>query len=183
MCEACEILRDLKDNNAAKDSYESLGQALQIFSQLLWSRGHFKECELRLYQALSVYTAMPSNNSDFPLRDMLSASRLLAWVLATCPEDDVRDGKFGGKLAMSICELEDWSNYVTIAALAAAEAEIGDFEKAIEHQRKAIQRAPDNCRKREEEVLDLFHDRQPRRDNALMESLVDISTPPTAVVE
>jgi tetratricopeptide (TPR) repeat protein len=62
----------------------------------------------------------------------------LAWFLATCPDATVRDGKRAALLARRACELSDRQNSSFLDTLAAALAESGDFQAAIETQREAI---------------------------------------------
>lgn len=65
----------------------------------------------------------------------------LAWVLSTCHDDTVRDGNRAVELATHACQLTEWTNSFAIGTLAVANAEIGDFAKAVEYQRKAIEYA------------------------------------------
>jgi Flp pilus assembly protein TadD len=61
----------------------------------------------------------------------------LAWLLATGP-DRVRDGVQAVRHGTRACELSAWRNPTCIAALAVACAESGDFDKAVEYQKKAL---------------------------------------------
>lgn len=63
----------------------------------------------------------------------------LAWVLATDPRDEIRDGPRAVELARRACELSDWKDPVTLDTLAAAYAEVGAWEKAVETQERAAE--------------------------------------------
>jgi Flp pilus assembly protein TadD len=62
----------------------------------------------------------------------------LAWLLATCPDGDVRNGAEALKLAARTCAITDYSNYSYLDTLAAAYAEAGQFDKAVETIGQAI---------------------------------------------
>ena len=62
----------------------------------------------------------------------------LAWVLATSPDDGLRDGERAVELATTACELTDYKMPHILSTLAAAFAESGDFDTAIEWSEKAV---------------------------------------------
>ena len=62
----------------------------------------------------------------------------LAWLLATSPNDDLRDGKRAIELATKACEETEWKAAHIISTLAAGYAETGDFAKAREFSTKAV---------------------------------------------
>jgi tetratricopeptide (TPR) repeat protein len=61
-----------------------------------------------------------------------------AWVLATSPEDDVRDGKRAVELATKAVELTDEKEAHILSTLAAAHAETGDFDAARKWSQKSV---------------------------------------------
>ncbi len=61
-----------------------------------------------------------------------------AWTLATSPFDKLRDGERALEMATKAAELTQFSQAHILSTLAAAYAETGDFDKAIEWSQKAI---------------------------------------------
>lgn len=62
----------------------------------------------------------------------------LAWVLATSPDAELRDGKRAVELATKACELTDYKLPHILSTLAAAFAESGNFDTAVEYSQKAV---------------------------------------------
>jgi tetratricopeptide (TPR) repeat protein len=79
----------------------------------------------------------------------------LAWLLATSPEDALRDGKRAVELARKACEKTEWKEPHIISTLAAGHAEAGDFEAARKFSKQAVETgdpAPEIKRQLESEL-------------------------------
>ena len=63
----------------------------------------------------------------------------LAWVLATSPIDEVRNGGESLKLATQAAELTAYQSPTVLSTLAAAYAESGDMDNAIKWSEKAVE--------------------------------------------
>jgi len=62
----------------------------------------------------------------------------LAWILATCPQTSLRNGKRAVEIATKACELSEWKNPSAINTLALACAEVADFENAAKWQSRYL---------------------------------------------
>ena len=65
----------------------------------------------------------------------------LAWILATSPDDGLRNGTEAVRLAERACELTHYDEPLFIGTLAAAYAESGRFPEAVTTAEKAEQLA------------------------------------------
>ncbi len=63
----------------------------------------------------------------------------LAWVLATSPKDELRDGPRSVELGLKACEETDYKAAHILSTLAAGYGEIGDFENARKWSAKAVE--------------------------------------------
>jgi len=65
----------------------------------------------------------------------------LAWLLATCPEPEVRDGAEALRLARQVCQWTGEKDPAVLDTLAAALAELGRFDEAVQIARNAVEQA------------------------------------------
>lgn len=71
--------------------------------------------------------------------DLAGILNNLAWVLATSPKDDIRNGKRSVELGLRACELTSYKEAHILSTLAAGYAESGDMTNAIKWAEKAVQ--------------------------------------------
>lgn len=90
----------------------------------------------------------------------------LAWLLATSPEDNLRDGKRAITLATKACEVTEWKEAHVISTLAAGYAETGDFDSAKRFSQQAIEAGSDveEVKKQLEKELESYQKGQPWRE-------------------
>jgi Zn-dependent protease len=67
-----------------------------------------------------------------------TAHNNLAWLLAACPVDELRNGQEAVEHATWACNATGWSNPSCLGTLAAACAEVGDFDQAVRWQERAL---------------------------------------------
>jgi tetratricopeptide (TPR) repeat protein len=71
-------------------------------------------------------------------KDNVLAHNNYAWLLATCPDDSVRDGQRAVQYARGASETLKHGSPMVLDTLAAAEAEIGDFRSAVKDEKRAL---------------------------------------------
>jgi tetratricopeptide (TPR) repeat protein len=71
--------------------------------------------------------------------DLSGVLNNLSWVLATSPEDSVRNGDRALEAGLRACELTEYKKSHILSTLAAAYAELGQFDKAVEWSTKAVE--------------------------------------------
>ena len=85
----------------------------------------------------------------------------LALLRAGCPDDNLRDGDKALEAAKKAHALT--KGPAEMAALAAAHAELGQFDKAAEWQEKAVAAAPEGAKEQYRERLKKYQDHKPYR--------------------
>ena len=94
----------------------------------------------------------------------------LAWLLATSPDPNIRDGQRAIELAGRAGALTNFKQTIFVGTLAAAYAEAGRFDDAMATAEKACALAeksgePDLL-KRNQDLLELYRRHQPYREDA-----------------
>ena len=107
-------------------------------------RGDAQLSTLEHEKAIADYeAALKAMNADENAEELaISKSGVLnnlAWVLSTTPTDALRNGKRALELAEEASELTEFKEAHILSTLAAAYAETGNFEKAIEWSTKAVE--------------------------------------------
>ena len=109
------LTADAVATDSASDADAAIDAAMRLKAQ--------QRYEEAIAQYLKAVEMAPKN---------ATAHNNLAWLLATCPTDRLRDGKKAIAHATKACELTDWKEPRHIGTLSVALAEDGQFDKAIE---------------------------------------------------
>jgi len=94
----------------------------------------------------------------------ISSLGMFAWLLSTAPDAKLRDGRYAVELATRACDLTKWKDHSSLRSLAAAYAEVGDFEVAIEYETKAISLSGGNKNKDYYKLLETYRAGEPYRE-------------------
>jgi tetratricopeptide (TPR) repeat protein len=101
----------------------------------------------------------------------------LAWVLATSPEDKVRDGKRSVELGSKAAKETEYKQAHILSTLAAGYAEAGDFDKAIEWSKKAVEVGSEDTETTSQlkKELTSYEEKKPWREKQIIEDKEDTS--------
>lgn len=122
------------------------------------NRGYNRQMLGQYRQALADYDQAISLSPQYPL-----AWQNKAWLLATCPQEAIRDGKTALAAAQTAGQLREWKVLADLKSLAAAYAEIGEFEQAVRAQQKAVDMSEGDAKSAEQELLKLYQAGTPFR--------------------
>jgi tetratricopeptide (TPR) repeat protein len=112
------------------------------------------------------YRAALADHQAAAERDPDDAGTLnfIAWIQATCPQDDLRNGPAALAASKRVCEMTQFTLPGYLDTLAAAHAECGEFEQAAQWQEKAISLVPEESRADYASRLALYRANTPYRE-------------------
>jgi tetratricopeptide (TPR) repeat protein len=110
-------------------------QALEFNPDALWVRFDRGQlfAEMGLYQPAIEDLHMAATSSP----KTAVYANALAWLLATCPDAKIHDGKEAVRFALKAVRIDRNAQYLD--TLAAAQARKGDFKQAVETQQAALE--------------------------------------------
>ena len=101
--------------------------------------------------------------------DSATAQNNLAWVLATHPDDELRNGEEAVQWAEKVCQQSGYTSFAALDTLAAALAEAGRFEEAAKTAKQAVSLArganQDETVRQIEQRLQLYKTNEPYRSD------------------
>ncbi len=117
--------------------------AVQHFQKALELDSHLLDAHVALAKAWAAQGDYPAAVKQLEKAAAVEPNNLrpvndLAWLLAVCPQDDVRNGARAVQLAERACQATGHANPVLLSTLAAAYSEVGRFPEAIETASKAL---------------------------------------------
>lgn len=156
------VLAELRRFDAA---IKDLNEAVKLgHAPAQLNRGWAYELKGEYKSANADYTAILAGNPN----DVLALNNS-AWLRATCPVEEFRDGKAAVKFAKRACELTGNREGGYLDTLAAAHAEAGDFSAAVKTQELALadQGYARKCGEDAQKRLQLYKARKPFRTEPL----------------
>jgi tetratricopeptide (TPR) repeat protein len=125
---------DKNDLQKARADYEQAISVDDKYAPAYFNRGHLNKLDGNYAKALADYEQAIEINEKYA-----PAYNGVAWLLATCPNERFLDGKKAVKYAERARELGGGEEDSYIGTLAAAEAEVGNFDRAESLLNRAIE--------------------------------------------
>lgn len=176
-----DILYNLAAGLLETDQYEAAIEALEIASKLApedtetrkaLAIAHFGQAKRQLSMNQPADAVVQLRAALQAQPGWMEPTFSLALVLATNSDDTIRDGEEAVQLATQVCQATGFDDPLALALLAAAYAENGDFNRAIEAASKSLalakQREQADMVNRIEEELELY-----RRGQSLRGGIIE----------
>jgi tetratricopeptide (TPR) repeat protein len=145
----------LKDLDEALRCQPSYVPALRQRALVYQKKKQFEKSATDLYTACRLSPDDPNTLNS------------VAWFWSTCPDPKLRQGEKALVYATHVCAKSSWRSPAFLETLAAAYAEVGQFEEAIRWQKQAIERMPKDGLQASKQRLKLFEEKKPYRDEAM----------------
>jgi tetratricopeptide (TPR) repeat protein len=147
------------DDKAIEDYSNALDRGVKAASEAHAGRGNAYETSGNLEKAVADYEeAVRLDPEDEDTRIHL------AWILATDPAEDYRDGKRALELATQAVALTDGRHWRALDVMAAACAETGGFADAEKYARQSLELAPADQRDAIQKRLKRYRSSEPYRE-------------------
>jgi tetratricopeptide (TPR) repeat protein len=124
-----------------------------------YNLGHYLEKQGRYEEAVQHYREALRIQPNYA-----PALNNLAWVLATAADDALRDGAQAVELAGRAARMTGHESPNLLDTLAAAHAELGQFDLAVQWQQKAVEIAPQKKKDALRRRLELYNSGKPFRE-------------------
>ena len=130
--EAVQLAEELRSSKDPETTAH-VESAIKLIARAYYDHAKTKMSAGEFAEAISDYEAAARVDPNHAL-----ALNDLAWLRATCPVAEFRDGVKSVEQATKACELTNWKKARYVGTLAAAYAETGDFDSAVKWQEEAI---------------------------------------------
>ena len=160
--------RALKDVGRNEDALAHANRALRLkpdYADAHYNLGTVLQRLGRIEEAIAHYRDVLRIQPDY-----VEAHLDLAWLWATVPDPNIRDGQRALKHAQLAARPAGEENPSVLETLAAAYAELGKFDEAVLWQEKAIQMTPDGQQDVVRARLELYKQGKPCRENPTKDS-------------
>lgn len=135
------------ERNETQAAIEQFNEALRIeprFIPSLLTLATVLSQEGQWAEAIDMFRRVIETEPDFQSTlsrraDLLQSANNVAWIMATQPNESLRDGFGAVELSKQVCEATDFRNPSYLDTFAAALAEIGEFEQAREIAQRAVE--------------------------------------------
>lgn len=147
-------------DKAIEDYTQALDRGVEAASEAYAGRGNAYESLGDIAKAVADYAEavrLDPEDEDTPMH--------LAWILATHPAPQYRDGRRAVELAARAVALTDGRHWRALDVMAAACAEVGNFGDASTYAERSLELAPPDLRDAVKERLTLYRSGKPHSES------------------